>query len=428
MIDELAAEGIGIILISSDLPEVLAMSDRVLVMREGRQMAIFDRDEATQETVMTAAMGQAQRCRRSARHELAAAPRPPRADPRAQPAPADHRRGARSSARMIDDYFTSRTFNRIASSVAIIAVVAVGQTLVVLTRNIDLSVGSIVGFTAYFVGTLLAANNGMPPLVAVLIAVGARRRLGADQRRARRLGPGARRSSSRSARWRSTAASWSTIPAPRRSPPTACRTGWSTCRASTCSPSATSRSALMVALALVDRRRLPAGAPATCPSAAASTPSAPTPTRRAADRPADAAHRLHRLRAVRRAGRPGRLHVPGPLRQHHRRRRRRAGAAGRSPPSWSAASTSSAARARSIGALLGAVMIGTLEQSLFRWLQISEFWRDALLGLLILLAVASDAVILQSPARAVGAQRTCKLDRQAGRRRVPSARRPAMTA
>jgi rhamnose transport system ATP-binding protein len=55
----LAQEGIGIILISSDLPEVLALSDRVLVMREGRQMGIFDRAEATQETVMTAAMGQA---------------------------------------------------------------------------------------------------------------------------------------------------------------------------------------------------------------------------------------------------------------------------------------------------------------------------------------------------------------------------------
>ena len=58
MIGELAAEGIGIIMISSDLPEVLAMSDRVLVMREGRQMAIFDRGEANQEPVMTAAMGQ----------------------------------------------------------------------------------------------------------------------------------------------------------------------------------------------------------------------------------------------------------------------------------------------------------------------------------------------------------------------------------
>ena len=58
MINELAQEGIAIIMISSDLPEVLAMSDRVLVMREGQQMGIFDREEATQERVMTAAMGQ----------------------------------------------------------------------------------------------------------------------------------------------------------------------------------------------------------------------------------------------------------------------------------------------------------------------------------------------------------------------------------
>lgn len=58
MIDDLAAEGIAIILISSDLPEVLAMSDRVLVMREGRQMGIFSRQEATQERVLAAAMGQ----------------------------------------------------------------------------------------------------------------------------------------------------------------------------------------------------------------------------------------------------------------------------------------------------------------------------------------------------------------------------------
>jgi rhamnose transport system permease protein len=47
-----------------------------------------------------------------------------------------------------------------------------------------------------------------------------------------------------------------------------------------------------------------------------------------------------------------------------------------------------------IGAFLGATLIDLLEQSLIRWLRVSEFWRDALLGLLILLAVASDAVIL----------------------------------
>jgi len=58
MINDLAARGLGIILISSDLPEVLAMSDRILVMREGRPMGVFTRGEATQEKILTAAMGQ----------------------------------------------------------------------------------------------------------------------------------------------------------------------------------------------------------------------------------------------------------------------------------------------------------------------------------------------------------------------------------
>jgi rhamnose transport system ATP-binding protein len=58
IINELASEGLGIILISSDMPEIMAMSDRILVMREGKQMGIFTREEATQEIILTAAMGQ----------------------------------------------------------------------------------------------------------------------------------------------------------------------------------------------------------------------------------------------------------------------------------------------------------------------------------------------------------------------------------
>jgi rhamnose transport system ATP-binding protein len=60
IIHELAEQGLGIILISSDLPEVLAMSDRILVMREGKQMGIFGREEASQEVIINAAMGQVQ--------------------------------------------------------------------------------------------------------------------------------------------------------------------------------------------------------------------------------------------------------------------------------------------------------------------------------------------------------------------------------
>jgi rhamnose transport system ATP-binding protein len=57
IITELAASGLGIILISSDLPEVLGMSDRVVVLHEGRITAEIPRDRASQERVMFAATG-----------------------------------------------------------------------------------------------------------------------------------------------------------------------------------------------------------------------------------------------------------------------------------------------------------------------------------------------------------------------------------
>ena len=71
----------------------------------------------------------------------------------------------------IENFYTFRTFNRISFSVMIILVVAVGQTLVVLTRNIDLSVGSIVGFTAYAAGNIISQNNDLSPLTILLIAM-----------------------------------------------------------------------------------------------------------------------------------------------------------------------------------------------------------------------------------------------------------------
>ncbi len=57
LIDDLAKEGKAILFISSELEEVLSMSDRILVMREGSLTGEFKREEATQENVMTAATG-----------------------------------------------------------------------------------------------------------------------------------------------------------------------------------------------------------------------------------------------------------------------------------------------------------------------------------------------------------------------------------
>jgi ABC-type sugar transport system ATPase subunit len=58
LMNQLAQAGMGIIMISSELPEILGMSDRILVMHEGQAMAILDRAEATQEKIMTYASGE----------------------------------------------------------------------------------------------------------------------------------------------------------------------------------------------------------------------------------------------------------------------------------------------------------------------------------------------------------------------------------
>ena len=58
LLSELAAEGLAVLMISSELPEVLNMADRVLVMHEGRLVAEFPRAAATEEKVMAAATGQ----------------------------------------------------------------------------------------------------------------------------------------------------------------------------------------------------------------------------------------------------------------------------------------------------------------------------------------------------------------------------------
>ena len=261
-----------------------------------------------------------------------------------------------------------------------------------LTRNIDLSVGSIVGCTAYFVGTLIAHNNDINPLLALFARGGAGRCHGRGQRRLVAFGrvPSIIVTLGTLAIYRGTlvdlsgAQSVTTDSLP---------TGSSTCRARLFVSIGGFDIHVLVALALAIvvifqlavsylrfGRRL---------YAIGSNPDAAElvglPIR---------SQRLHRLRHLRRACRAwrascsSRASATSPCRPAW-------ASSWRSSPRWSsAASTSSAAPARCIGAMLGAVMIGILEQSLFR-LQISEFWRDAFLGLLILLAVASDAVILQ---------------------------------
>jgi D-xylose transport system ATP-binding protein len=60
IVNQLTDAGKAVLLVSSELPELIGMSDRILVLHEGRIGGEFDRDEATQENLLAAAMGQRQ--------------------------------------------------------------------------------------------------------------------------------------------------------------------------------------------------------------------------------------------------------------------------------------------------------------------------------------------------------------------------------
>ncbi len=72
----------------------------------------------------------------------------------------------------IDSYLSPRMFTRISTSAAVILPIAVGQAIVVMTRNIDLSVGSTVGMVAYLTGQFLGLHPDLNPLLVALLAMG----------------------------------------------------------------------------------------------------------------------------------------------------------------------------------------------------------------------------------------------------------------
>jgi len=291
----------------------------------------------------------------------------------------------------IDNYYSARTFNRITTSVAILVVVAVGQTLVVLTRSIDLSVGSIVGFTAYFVGTQLAGNNEMHWLVAILMAMGVGSAMGLINGLLVAYGrvPAIITTLGTLALYRTILVEYSgaqtvitsslpqwLLELPRMDVFTI---GELDIR-------------IMVLLAIIvvilfqliitylsyGRRLYAIGSN---PEAAEL---AGLPVQRIVTSAFILCGALSGLAGFMFLARFGNITV----------------VAGQGMELQVVAAVVVGGvnifggSGTMLGALLGTVLIATLEQSLLRWVQISEFWRDAVLGLLILLAVASDAVIL----------------------------------
>ena len=73
---------------------------------------------------------------------------------------------------VVDDYLSPRFVSRLLLAISITALVAAGEALVIITRNIDLSVGSMVGVSAYLTAELLADHRGLPSWLAIVVSIG----------------------------------------------------------------------------------------------------------------------------------------------------------------------------------------------------------------------------------------------------------------
>ncbi len=292
----------------------------------------------------------------------------------------------------IRGYYSSSTFIRFSTSIAILTVVAVGETLVFLTRNYDLSVGSIVGFTAFFVGTQLSFYKDIPPLAALLLAVGTGTLMGSFNGMLVAYGrvPSIIVTLGTMAIYRAMVVEYpgnkivqmSALPtwAQEFSRVNVFQIGDFELR-------------LIVAIALVVvivfqlmLTYLPYGrrlyAIGSNPDAARI---AGFPYQRIVFIAFVLSGALAGLAGFMFMGRFGNLTVVAAL-----------GTELQAIAAVVVGGTSTMGGVGSaFGTLLGASMIGLLDQSLLRWRLISEFWRDALLGLLILLAVAGDRAIVE---------------------------------
>jgi rhamnose transport system ATP-binding protein len=177
MIADLARQGIAIVLISSELPELVSMCHRILVLKEGRVTGEFDRSEASQEKIMHAATGVTldQKPFEEAQVDEA---RRPRLFALLRKSLARREAGliiAMAAVVMPVSAINPRMLSgsnliAIAMDAALLSIVAAGQMLVLITRNIDLSVASVIGLAAYISASTLRAHPGLNILLAVALA------------------------------------------------------------------------------------------------------------------------------------------------------------------------------------------------------------------------------------------------------------------
>ncbi len=203
MIASLAEQGMAIILISSELPELLGMCHRIMVLREGRVSAELSEAQATQELVLRAAtdvgtaplLPHASDTKKPSLAVVGTTPLPPLAN--AVSATVRNKKSMTLAwLAVIQRVAVRREFGLLCSIFAIVIpitiinprmlsganitallmdaslllIVAIAQMLVILTRNIDLSIASVIGLSAYLAASTLQAHPGAGVFFALVLS------------------------------------------------------------------------------------------------------------------------------------------------------------------------------------------------------------------------------------------------------------------
>ena len=173
IIGELAAKGKAILLISSELPEVMQMSDRVLVLAEGRLAGEFDPRKVGEDTLVAAALPKSVK-----RTELLGEGRSDRGS--ILGAFVRFRELGILAALVVicflmtatqpNEFATVKNLLDVLTDASIVAVGATGMTLVIITGGIDISVGRMLGLVGAAAGML--AMRGVHPALCLGAAVG----------------------------------------------------------------------------------------------------------------------------------------------------------------------------------------------------------------------------------------------------------------
>ena len=196
LIRELTDRGLAALVISSDLPELLGLADRIVVMRAGRISGELSRGQATQQAVLHLALPDSPD--QSPGEPGAPAARPP-PEAKKGTGTAKQQRSQSPFSSPVGGLLARREFGvmmLLAATAAVVsyvnpsflaggnirdmlvniapvAIVACGMTLVIVTGEIDISVGSLMGLTAAVLGLLSSVDHaGLPVPIAAAAAVG----------------------------------------------------------------------------------------------------------------------------------------------------------------------------------------------------------------------------------------------------------------